>query len=167
METKSLLIIRHAKSSWENISQKDFDRPLNDRGKKDAPAMAKRLHKEKDIALDAIISSPAKRAFTTAKFFADEFNVKKKNIIEWPELYEASIDKFYKAVMNLDDSYITVALFSHNPGITAFANELTNTRIDDMPTCAVFALHIKTNRWEDFRNAEKEFWFFDYPKSIV
>jgi phosphohistidine phosphatase len=167
MGTKSLLIIRHAKSSWEDISQKDFDRPLNDRGKKDAPAMAKRLQKEKDIALDAIISSPAKRAFITAKFFADEFNVKKKNIIEWPELYEASIDKFYKAVINLADSYITVALFSHNPGITAFVNELTNTRIDDMPTCAVFALHIKTDRWEDFRNAEKEFWFFDYPKSIV
>ena len=167
MGTKSLLIIRHAKSSWENISQKDFDRPLNDRGKKDAPAMAKRLHKEKGIALDAIISSPAKRAFTTAKFFADEFNVKKKHIIEWPALYEASVDKFYKAVINLDDSYITVALFSHNPGITAFANELTNTHIDDMPTCAVFAIHIKAKSWKDFRNAEKEFWFFDYPKSIV
>ena len=89
MQTRSLLIVRHAKSSWDDLSQKDFDRPLNDRGKKDAPAMAKRIHKEKNIELDAIISSPAKRAFTTAKFFAEEFNIKKKNIIEWPELYEA------------------------------------------------------------------------------
>ncbi len=166
MKTKSLLIVRHAKSSWDDLSQKDFDRPLNDRGKKDAPAMAKRIHKEKNIELDAIISSPAKRAFATAKFFAEEFDVKKKNVIEWPELYEASIDKFYKAISNLDDDYTSVALFSHNPGITAFVNELTNTRIDDMATCAVFGIHIKSKSWKDFETAEKEFWFFDYPKNV-
>ena len=166
MQTRSLLIVRHAKSSWDDLSQKDFDRPLNDRGKKDAPAMAKRLHKEKKIELDAIISSPAKRAFATAKFFAEEFNIKKKNVIEWPELYEASIDKFYHAITNLGDDYTSVALFSHNPGISAFVNQLTSTRVDDMPTCAVFAIHIKTERWKDFETAEKEFWFFDYPKSV-
>ena len=167
MQTRSLLIVRHAKSSWDDLSQKDFDRPLNDRGKKDAPAMAKRIHKEKNVDLDAIISSPAKRAFTTAKFFAEEFDVKKKNIIESPELYEASIDKFYKAVANLDNDYKSVALFSHNPGITAFVNQLTDTHIDDMPTCAVFAIHIKLKSWKDFETAEKEFWFFDYPKNIL
>lgn len=167
MQTKSLLIVRHAKSSWADLAQKDFDRPLNERGKKDAPAMAKRLHKEKDIKLDAIISSPAKRAFATAKFFAEEFDVKKKNIIEWPDLYEASIEKFYEAVNNLNDDYTTVALFSHNPGITAFVNELTKTRIDDMPTCAVFALHIKAKSWKDFKTAQKDFGFFDYPKSTL
>ena len=165
MNRKSLLIVRHAKSSWADINQKDFDRPLNDRGKKDAPAMAKKLHKEKEVNLDAIISSPAKRAFTTAKFFAEEFDIKKKNIIEWPELYEASLDKFYNAVINLNDDHTSVALFSHNPGITAFANSLTNARVDDMPTCAVFAIHIHTNSWKDFETAEKEFWFFDYPKN--
>jgi len=127
--------------------------------------MAKRVHAEKDVQLDAIISSPAKRAFTTAKFFADAFDIKKKNIIEWPELYEASLDKFYNAVIKLNDDYTSVALFSHNPGITAFANSLTNARIDDMPTCAVFAIYIKTNSWKDFETAEKEFWFFDYPKN--
>jgi phosphohistidine phosphatase len=167
MKTRSLLIVRHAKSSWDDLTQKDFDRPLNDRGKKDAPAMAKRIHKEKNVELDAIISSPAKRAFATAKFFADEFDVKKKNIIEWPELYEASIDKFYKAVTNLSDDYISVALFSHDPGITAFVNQLTSARIDEMPTCAVFAVHVTTKSWKDFETAEKEFWFFDYPKNIL
>lgn len=164
---KSLLLIRHAKSSWDDLSQKDFDRPLNERGKKDAPAMAKRLRKEHNIELDAIISSPAKRAITTAKFFADEFDIKKKNIIGQSKLYEASIENFYDAVLNIDDDYETVALFSHNPGISAFSNALTNARVDDMPTCAVFALHIKTNSWKDFRDAEKEFWFFDYPKNTM
>ena len=138
---------------------------MNDRGKKDAPALAKKIHKEKNISLDAILSSPAKRAITTAKFFAEEFNIKKKNIIESTDLYEASSEDFYEAISSLNNEYTTVALFSHNPGITAFVNELTSTRIDDMPTCAVFAIHIKTNNWKDFKTAEKEFWFFDYPKN--
>ena len=157
--------MRHAKSSWDDLTQKDFDRLLNDRGKKDAPAMAKHINKEKNVELDAIISSPAKRAFTTAKFFAEEFDVKKKNIIESPELYEASIDKFYKAVANLDNDYKSVALFSHNPGITAFVNQLTDTHIDDMPTCGIFAVTIHSDEWSKFKKAKKEFWFFDYPKS--
>ncbi len=129
--------------------------------------MAKRLHKERNVELDAIVSSPAKRAFATAKFFAEEFDVKKKHIIEWPKLYEASVEDFYTAVEGIDNDYDLVALFSHNPGITSFVNQLTNARIDDMPTCAVFALHIKTGSWKDFKTAEKEFWFFDYPKNIL
>ena len=166
METKSLLLIRHAKSSWADFSQKDFDRPLNDRGKKDAPEMAKKIHKEKAVTLDAIISSPANRAFTTAKFFAEEFGLKKKNITELPALYEASFNNFYTVVEAANDDDKTIALFSHNPGITVFANMLTNVRIDDMPTCAVFAIYLQTNSWKDFRTAAKEFWFFDYPKNI-
>ena len=167
METKSLLLIRHAKSSWEDFSQKDFDRPLNERGKKNAPIMAKRIHKEMRVTLDAIISSPAKRAFATAKFFAKEFNIKKENFFEEPELYEPSIENFFKVAAGIDDNYKTAALFSHNPGISVFANLLTNMRIDDMPTCAVFALQIQTDSWKNFRAAEKEFWFFDYPKNIT
>ena len=163
---KSLLIIRHAKSSWDDFSQKDFDRPLNSRGKKDAPEMARRVRRQMNVKLDAILSSPANRALSTARLFADEFEVKKKNIIEWPDLYDASISKFYKAVEALNDDFDSVALFSHNPGITAFANSLMNAYIDDMPTCAVFALHIKTDSWKGFEDAEKEFWFFDYPKNV-
>jgi phosphohistidine phosphatase len=167
LETKSLLLIRHAKSSWEDFSQKDFDRPLNERGKKNAPIMARRIHKEMSATLDAIISSPAKRAFATAKFFAKEFNIKKENFLEKPELYEPSIENFFKVAAGIDDNYKIAALFSHNPGISVFANLLTNIRIDDMPTCAVFALHIQTDSWKDFRAAKKEFWFFDYPKNIM
>ena len=163
---KQLLLVRHAKSSWDDLMQKDFERPLNERGKKDAPAMAKRLRKEKNISIDAIVSSPAKRAISTAGYFADEFDVKKKHVIQEAELYEASVDAFYNVLMRLDNNYETVALFSHNPGITAFANQLTNVRVDDMPTCGVFAIRIVLNEWKDFKNAEKQFWFFDYPKNI-
>lgn len=163
---KSLLLIRHAKSSWANFEQKDFDRPLNERGKKDAPAMAKRLRKEKDITVDLIISSPAKRAISTVNFFADEFDVKKKHIIEIPALYEPVMEAFYNAIITLDDAYKCVSLFSHNPGITSFANQLTNVHVDDMPTCSVFALRVLNDEWKNFKTAEKEFWFFDYPKNF-
>jgi phosphohistidine phosphatase len=161
---KQLLLIRHAKSSWTDPSLADFDRPLNDRGKKDAPEMAKRLA-EKKIKINAFVSSPAKRARQTCRHFAREFDFKKKDIILEPRLYEASEEKFFEAIEDLKNKWNTVAIVSHNPGLTSFANALTKTKIDDMPTCSVFALKIDTKKWADFRAANKEFWFFEYPKT--
>lgn len=160
---KSLLLVRHAKSSWD-FNVDDFDRPLNHRGENDAPEMAKRLRK-KDVEIDAFVSSPALRALTTAKIFADAYDIKAKHILTIPGLYEPTKDAFVEAVEGLDDESKTVAIFSHNPGITDFANSLTNTRIDDMPTCAIFAVKAKIKHWSEFSAAVKEFWFFDYPKA--
>ena len=161
---KTLLLIRHAKSSWDNIALSDFDRPLNDRGKKDAPVMAKRI-KERKIKIDLFLSSPAKRAKKTAENFIDVFGAKEKNLILIPSLYEASTKNFFEVVENINDKNDVVALFSHNPGITDFVNSLTEKYVDNMPTCSVFAVKIKTKNWEDFRKAEKELLFFDYPKN--
>jgi phosphohistidine phosphatase len=160
---KSLLLVRHAKSSWD-FNVEDFDRPLNHRGETDAPEMAKRLLK-KDIEIDAFVSSPAKRAHTTAVLFAEVYKKKPKHIITIEELYEPEIDSFYKAIAGLDNDLKTIALFSHNPGITAFANKLNCGTIDDMPTCAVFAVKVDIKKWTEFQSGKKEFWFFDYPKS--
>jgi phosphohistidine phosphatase len=161
---KTLILIRHAKSSWDQIGIDDFDRPLNERGKKDAPEMAKRL-KEKAIELDYLISSPAKRARKTARYFAEQFGFKKEDINLIDELYGATRSAFSNVVAQIDDKNHAVALFSHNPGITEFASSLTNVRVDDMPTCAMFALQIETDSWKDFSTAEKKFLFFDYPKN--
>ncbi len=161
---KTLLLIRHAKSSWDQSDLPDFDRPLNERGKKDAPEMAKRI-KEKGIELDHLISSPAKRARKTARYFAEAFGFKKEDIKLIDQLYGAAQSEFLKAVTDINDKYKIVALFSHNPGITDFASSLTNVRVDDMPTSAVFALQIETDSWKDFAAAEKKFLFFDYPKN--
>ena len=161
---KTLLLIRHAKSSWDHIALSDFDRPLNDRGKKDAPVMAKRI-KERKIKIDLFLSSPAKRAKKTAENFIDVFGAKEKNLILIPSLYEASTKNFFEVVENINDKNDVVALFSHNPGITDFVNSLTEKYVDNMPTCSVFAVKIKTKNWEDFRKAEKELLFFDYPKN--
>jgi phosphohistidine phosphatase len=160
---KSLLLIRHAKSSWADFSIKDFDRPLNDRGKKDAPAMAKRLQ-DKDITIDAFIASPAKRARKTAELFAKEYKAEKSSIIFFDELYLATASIFSDVISKTDDRFETIAVFSHNEGITDFANSLTDTRIDEIPTCGIFAIKIKTKHWKDFLEAEKNFWFFDSPK---
>ena len=161
---KTLILVRHAKSSWDVIGMDDFDRPLNERGKKDAPEMAKRL-KEKGLKIDVFISSPAKRARKTAKIFAEEYKVEKEEILQIQNLYEASANAFYEVVSAIDDKYQTAIIFSHNPGITQLANSLTNVHIDDMPTCALFAVHVEAARWNEFKHSTKNFLFFDYPKN--
>ncbi|HYH14848.1 MAG TPA: phosphoglycerate mutase family protein [Flavisolibacter sp.] len=161
---KTLLVVRHAKSSWERFDQPDIERPLNDRGKKDAPEMAQRL-KEKNIKVDLFVSSPAKRAKKTAKLFAEEYKVDKDDILIREELYEPRVDNFYNVAISLPDKANVIALFSHNPGITEFVNTLTNVRIDDMPTCGIFAVSADTDNWSEFKEASKQFLFFDYPKN--
>ena len=160
---KSLLLIRHAKSNWGDPGLEDFDRPLNERGKRDAPVMAHRLL-DKKIKIDAFIASPAKRAAKTARIIAEEMKYKKDKIIYKPELYLAGPEVFYTVIENADDEFERIAVFSHNEGITHFANMLTDAKVDNIPTCGVFALKITADSWKDFRKAEKEFWFFDYPK---
>lgn len=160
---KYLILVRHAKSDWGDPSLKDFDRPLNERGKRDAPVMAKRIA-AKGIKIDAVISSTAKRAAKTAKAFIEELGIKDKHCYFTADLYLASPETFYKVIEAAGDDYDTIAVFSHNEGITYFANQLTDVRIDNIPTCGVFAVKIKCDHWKSFKDAPKEFWFFDYPK---
>ena len=159
---KSLLLVRHAKSSWD-FDTTDFDRPLNHRGEKDAPAMAKKI-KLNGVAIDAFVSSPAKRAVTTARHFAEVYGAK-NSVTEVPYLYEPMMESFSIVIENLKDENNAVAIFSHNPGITHFVNSLTSTQIPDMPTCATFAIKVDVESWKDFAEGKKEFWFMDYPKA--
>jgi phosphohistidine phosphatase len=161
---KHLLLVRHAKSSWDDFSIKDFDRPLNERGKKDAPMMAKRLLK-RDIMIDAFFSSPAKRARKTAEAFVKEYKSNKDQLIFLDELYLAGPSAFADVIKNTNDRYHTIAIFSHNEGITQFANSLTDTRTDNIPTSGIFAVKVKSKHWSNFADAKKDFWFFDYPKA--
>jgi phosphohistidine phosphatase len=160
---KTLLVIRHAKSD-QSFFGNDFERPLNDRGKKDAPVVASRLL-EKNIAIDAFVSSPAKRAKKTAEIFCQTFKQQTDDILFISSLYHAPSQQFYEVIKTLDDKDNTVAIFAHNPGITYFVNELAAVRIDNMPTCAVFAVQADIEHWKDFAKAKKEFLFFDYPKN--
>src|SRR6187551_1070919 len=129
---KTLYLIRHAKSSWDDPDLGDFERPLNQRGKKDAPRMAKRL-KEKHVTPDIIISSPATRAYDTCKEFAKVLGYREDKIKADKGLYHADEDQLLKVIRDLkdrerDDEEI-VLLFGHNPGLTEFANALLNENI--------------------------------------
>ena len=160
---KTLFLIRHAKSD-QSFFGNDFERPLNERGKKDAPEMAKKLLK-KNISIDAFVSSPAARAKKTAEFFAKEYQVSNEDIVFISALYNASAEVFYEVIKLLPDEKNKVALFSHNPGITYFVNSLIkDVRIDNMPTCAVFAIEADCTNWNSFAKAAKKFLFFEWPK---
>jgi phosphohistidine phosphatase len=162
---KTIYLIRHAKSDW-SADVDDFDRPLNDRGKRDAPVMARRL-KLRHVDLDAFFSSPAKRALKTAKIFAAEFSLQHEQIVQIPELYMAPAATFYSVLESLENSLNSVLIFSHNNGITEFANSLGIARIDNMPTCSVFAFTVEAESWVQIRTALKQFVFFDYPKNVT
>jgi phosphohistidine phosphatase len=162
---KTLLIVRHAKSSWDVIGLNDFDRSLNERGKKDAPTMAQRLL-DKKIKIDSLVSSPAKRAKKTAEFFCAAYKKSKEDIIFISALYHASSKNFFDVIEQLSDDADSVAIFSHNPGITNFVNQLvTDVTIDNVPTCGIFAVQTDITKWKDFVKAKKELLFFDYPKA--
>ncbi len=161
---KTLYLVRHAKSSWGDLTTPDFDRPLNDRGKKDAPVMAERL-KAKDPGISIFISSPAKRAMKTCKAFSKEYDYDEDNIVFKKELYHASVATFFDVIGSIEDRHDTAAVFSHNPGITEFINSLdTDVKLDNMPTCGIYGVSVQIDNWGDFKTAEKKCILFDYPK---
>lgn len=128
--------------------------------------MADRLH-ERGIKVDAFITSPAKRAKRTAEQFAKRYNKDSGDLVLKTELYMAGEETFVNLMENLDDQMDCVVMFSHNPGITDFANSLADARIDNIPTCGIFAVSIDANKWNKCRDAKKKFLFFDYPKATV
>ena len=162
---RTVILIRHAKSSWANPLQSDFERPLNERGKEEAPAMGKRL-KKLGIAPDLIISSSAKRTRQTAKRIAEEVGYDTDNI-EWEEiLYHCIPSVFEEVIHEIDDSVKTVFIVAHNPGITEFVNQLSpEFKIDNMPTCGMVGARMEGTDWNHFFAAEKKVFLFEYPEA--
>lgn len=160
---KEICLIRHAKSSWDDPLLADFDRPLNERGKKDAPRMAKRF-KEREIALDLLYTSPARRARKTCRLFAKVLGFSKSAIRLEEGLYHAGEDTLMRFVLGLDDKQDTVAIFGHNPGLTEFANLLTHSGIVNIPTTGIVHIRFAVNRWKDILPGKGKVVFFDFPK---
>lgn len=161
---KKLFLIRHAKSSWEDSDQNDFERPLNQKGFSDARLMAKKL-KEKNILPNRIVSSPANRAVSTAQIFAEEFNFD-KDLIETDErIYEAGMRDLMNVVRDILDADETVLLFGHNPGLTSFTNLLSDKFVPDMPTCSIVGIEFELNSWKEVERGSGKLFFFDYPKN--
>ena len=159
---KTLYLVRHAKSDWGDQSLADFDRPLNKRGKKDAPFMGKVLNK-KGIVPDKIISSPAKRAKKTALEIAEKLNYHSKQIIFEEKLYDASSKDILSIVKNINEKFVTAMIFGHNPGLTLLNNYISNKYIDNIPTSGIVALNLEV-KWSEIDKFTCKQLFFEYPK---
>lgn len=159
---KTLYLMRHAKSSWSFDDLTDHDRPLNERGRDDAPRMGKALA-DRHIKLDLLISSPAVRALSTAALVAKEIGYPNERIEVQERIYRAEPADLLDIVRKLPDTANAVLLVGHNNTITDFANLLSPNQIEDMSTAAVVCLHLNIDRWQETDRSTTEFYFYDYP----
>ncbi len=162
---KHLLICRHAKSSWKDLSLDDFDRPLNKRGKRNAPKMGKMLASH-NVFPDLIVSSPAKRARKTALILAKELHYSKKKIVYNRAIYNAFAEELISCIHTFEDRFDRIIIVGHNTGFTSLANILGNLKIPNVPTCGIVSLDFKIDSWKDVRKKEGTLNFFYYPKMM-
>jgi phosphohistidine phosphatase len=163
---KSIYLLRHAKSSWSVPGLEDRKRPLNSRGKRDAPTMGKRF-RARNEKLDLILTSPALRAVSTAHLFADACGYPVKQIGEESDLYFSGAGSFESLIVNQADNYQSLMLVFHNPDITGIANSIEAAeQLDNIPTCGLVKLISDIDHWRDWSRSNSIFEYFDYPKKI-
>lgn len=158
-----LYLIRHAKSSWKNTRLSDFDRPLNKGGKNDLPLMGNRLKRDLNIP-NAIITSPANRACTTAKSIAEKLNFPVSQIIEEPQIYEASASTILNIVNQFNDQNKTYFVFGHNPGFTYLAEKLSGEYFGNIPTLGVVGIEFPFDSWQFVSAETGQCIYYNYPK---
>ncbi len=160
---KRLTLVRHAKSSWSDSGLSDRERPLNTRGKADAPEMGMR-YARLNATPDIIISSTAKRAFTTAKAIAKEIGYSKTKIKKEEQLYNAEVSDWIEFIQALETKHNHVMLFGHNPALTDLVNFLTGPTIDNLPTCGVVDLEYRSRDWKKITQQKPTSISVDFPK---
>lgn len=161
---KRLTLVRHAKSSWKDPELADFDRPLNKRGKRDAPMMGERLA-GRDRRPELIVSSPARRAHKTAQLLARELDLPDQRLIHAPGIYEAEAEELLEIVRGLDDRWEHVLLVGHNPGLTELGNLLGDCGIENIPTCGVLCLEFDAEKWKSLGPGAGTQVFYDFPRN--
>lgn len=159
---KKFILIRHGKSAWDQPFLDDHDRPLAERGLRDAPKMAQRL-KKKGIYPDLILSSSALRALETAKITAQALEYPEKEIKVDSHLYHASPNSILKILRMQPDSVDTLFLFGHNPGLNELIAFLGG-KIDNLPTSGQFGFYLDAESWEELKPQKVKVWFVDFPK---
>lgn len=160
---RTVTLVRHAKSSWDEPGLSDFERPLNARGKRDAPRMAARA-----VAAgwqpERLVSSPALRALATARIFAQALHLPSADIQLVPAIYEASPQALLDAIRELNAHDRDAMLFGHNPGISQAAHLLARCPFDEMPTCALVRLRLDVKGWADVAPGCGTVLAYEYPK---
>jgi phosphohistidine phosphatase len=146
---KTLVLMRHATSSWDSPGLVDHDRPLNDHGREDAPRMGRRLV-ERGIEPDVIITSTAERARSTAALVAGQLGTPARRIIADERLYAASVDTMMRVIRSLDDRLAVAMLVGHNPEMTELATRFSKSA-EAMPTAAIAVFTFDAASWADVR----------------
>ncbi len=162
---KKLILVRHGKSSWEDLRLADHDRPLAKRGLRDAPTMALRL-KERGIVPDLLLTSTAERAAHTAKITAQAFDQTSSEFIATRELYHSSYRNILSVIQSVEDRFDTVCVFGHNPGFNDLIDHL-GEYIENLPTSGQYGFEADIQIWKDFGPNTAEALFFDYPKKKI
>lgn len=160
-----LTLVRHAKSSWDYPELSDFERPLNDRGRRDATRMAA-LAQQRLGRPDRILTSPALRAISTARLFAEAMGVAAAELSVQPRIYEASVETLLALVQLLDDHDGHVMLFGHNPGLSELAHLLARCSFDELPTSAVLQIGFDCKAWSDADARSGVQRFYACPKQL-
>ena len=155
---KSITIIRHAESNWNSEVLTDFDRPLNDRGFKDAELMGNILA-EKKYTPDMIISSSAIRAITTAKIIADQIQFNNK-IIKEGKIYRASSDELFNMIMKLNDTINSIVFVGHNPTLHILSEYLSSEQFIEFPECSIVKVNFEINSWSKIQSGNMEYFLF-------
>lgn len=158
---KRVYLVRHAKSSWKDSLLNDFERPLNKRGKKNAPFMGTLLH-ERKVEPDLILSSPAYRAKATAEIISKALHYTKE-ILYREEIYEGSVSSLEKILLGLNDENNVVFLFGHNPSLNMFAQQYLNFE-ENIPTCGLLEIEFNCNSWSKINRTNAKLIAFEYPK---
>jgi phosphohistidine phosphatase len=160
---KKLVLIRHAKSSWDDLTKGDHQRPLNNRGKRDAPEMAELLKKHIDLP-EIWLSSSATRALQTADYFLRTFQVDSSEMIVRDAIYHASVQTLLREIHQIDEEHASAIVFGHNPGITDLVDELVGSGPDNIPTCGISILDSETEYWANFEDESVLLTRCFYPK---
>jgi len=160
---KTLYLHRHAKSSWDHAGLSDFERPLNERGLNDAPEMGRRLKLRGDLP-DAIVSSPANRALTTAQLVAEAIGFPTKDIVLVDRLYLPSVSTILSVVNALNDTHHSAMLFGHNPGFTEAVGYLSGNDLQNLPTAGVVRIEFPFDEWKLVSAQTGMCRYVDFPK---
>lgn len=161
---KTLILVRHAKSSWNDPALRDFDRPLNERGKQDAPLMAGRLA-GRGVKPQRILCSPALRTVSTAEVFCSLLSMPPSLTQMERQIYQADHPQLLQLLTLQDDKFDVIMLVGHNPGLTDLFNSLNgNARIDNLPTCGVAQLSFEVDSWAQLRPGLAELEHIDFPR---
>jgi len=162
---KTLCLVRHAKATQQMTELADIDRPLIERGYKDAHAISKKPQ-VMAVKPQLLISSPGIRALTTALIFARNLNYPAAKIILVEKMYNASLENILQVVAEIPDPVNRVMLFGHNPSITNTANLLSSEMVEHIPTCGISCIDFDVNNWYEIGPRSGKIRFFDHPKNL-